>query len=172
MGRGFCLVFQHRGLLVPQKRHEQEFAPFLFLAALSKSGDHKMKADNKITSGFTLVKAVIAAVVLILSLTALTVSFVQSRRSAAITDNMLNTVHAARAEMETLISYSYYAPELNAGIHGFTNGVYTGSYTISNNTTDKVKDIVVTVMRVNPRGKTTPTSIMSLAGSMSSELHQ
>ena len=30
-GRGFCFVFQHRGLLVPQKRHEQEFVPFLFL---------------------------------------------------------------------------------------------------------------------------------------------
>ena len=169
MGRGFCLVFQHRGLLVPQKRHEQEFAPFLFLAALSKSGDHKMKADNKITSGFTLVKAVIAAVVLILSLTALTVSFIHFRRSSAIAVNMLNAVHVASGQMETLISYSYYAPELNVGTHGFTNGVYTGSYTISNNTTDRVKDIVVTVMRVNPRGKI--TSIMSLAGSMSSELH-
>ena len=30
-GRGFCFVFLDRDLAVPQVRHEQEFAPFLFL---------------------------------------------------------------------------------------------------------------------------------------------
>ena len=129
-----------------------------------------MKADHKIMSGFTRVKAVIAAVLLILSLTALTVSFFHAKRSAGDAVNMLNAVHAARGQMETLLTYSYYASELNVGTHGFTNGAYTGSYTVSSNMTARVKDIVVTVMRVNPRGKTTP--IMSLAGSMSSELHQ
>jgi len=133
-----------------------------------------MKADNKnITTGFirpqagfTLVEVVIAMALLILSLAAFTVSFVQSRRSAAISDNRLDAIHTARDKMETLGSYLYTASELSAGTHNFSNGYYT----VSNNTSARVKDIMVTINWVNPLGKMTST--MSLAGSVSSELHQ
>jgi len=127
----------------------------------------KMKTDNKnITMGFTLVEVVVAMALLILSLAAFAVSFVQSRRSVAISDNRLDAIHTARDKMETLGSYLYTASELNAGTHNFSNGYYT----ISNNTSARVKDIVVTINWINPLGKITST--VSLAGSVSSELHQ
>jgi|GEM_PF-1391222 len=117
-------------------------------------------------TGFTLVEVVVAAALLILSLAAFTVSFVQSRRSAAISDNRLEAIHTARDKMETLGSYLYTASELSAGTHNFSNGFYT----VSNNTSARVKDIAVTILWVNPMGKITST--VSLAGSVSSELHQ
>jgi len=118
--------------------------------------------------GFTLVEVVIAAALLILSLAAFTVSFVQSRRSAAIADNRLDAIHIARGQMESICSSNY--DRLIVGTRGFSNGIYTGVYTISSNTTWKVKDIVVTINLVNPLGKATST--VSLASSVSSELHQ
>ena len=123
-------------------------------------------AADRRAAGFTLVEVVIAMALLILSLSAFAVSFVQSRRSAAIADNRLDAIHTARDKMETLGSYLYTAPELSAGPHNFLNGFYT----ISNNTAARVKDIVVTINWVNPLGKVTST--VSLAGSVSSELHQ
>ena len=125
-----------------------------------------MKEDKNITTGFTLVEVVVAAALLILSLAAFTVSFVQSRRSVAIADNRLDAIHTARDKVETLGSYLYTASELSAGTHNFSNGLYT----VSNNTAARVKDIVVTIRWVNPMGKITST--VSLANSVSSELHQ
>jgi len=130
-----------------------------------------MKPDNTMelippTPGFTLVEVLVAAALLILSLAAFTVSFVQSRRSVAISDNRLDAIHTARDKMETLGSYPYAASELSAGTHNFSNGFYM----VSNNTSARVKDIVVTINWINPLGKITST--VSLAGSVSSELHQ
>ena len=116
--------------------------------------------------GFTLVEVVIAMALLVLSLAAFTVSFVQSRRSAAIADNRLDAIHTARDKMETISSYFYGSTGLNIGTKYFSNGFYT----VSNNTAKKVKDVVVTIRWVNPLGKI--TSAVSLAGSVSSELHQ
>jgi type II secretory pathway pseudopilin PulG len=119
-------------------------------------------------AGLTLVEVVIAAALLILSLAAFTTSFVQSRRSAAIADNRLEAIHVARQQMETICSSNYTA--LSVGTCVFSSGVYTGSYTVSSNTTARVKDIVVTINWVNPLGKATST--VSLASSVSAELHQ
>jgi len=119
-------------------------------------------------AGFTLVEVVIAMALLIFSLSAFAVSFVQSRRSVAIADNRLEAIHIARGQMEAICSSNYTA--LSVGTRGFSSGVYTGSYTVSSNTAAKVKDIVVTINWVNPLGKITST--VSLAGSVSSELHQ
>lgn len=129
-----------------------------------------MKAENKnIITGFTLVEVVVAAALLILSLTAFTASFVQSRRSAAIADNRLGAIHAARDKMETICSSNYSAIGLSTGTP-FSSGAYKGIYTVSNNASARVKDIVVTINWVNPLGKVTST--VSLAGSVSSNLHQ
>ena len=133
-----------------------------------------MKADTKNmiagfippSAGFTLVEVVIASALLVLSLAAFIVSFVQSGRSAAISDNRLDAIHTARAKMETIGSYSYTASELSAGPHNFSNGFYT----VSNNTTARVKDIVVVTWWINPMNSV--SSAVSLAGSISSELHR
>lgn len=119
-------------------------------------------------AGFTLVEAVVAAALLILALSAFVVSFVQSKRSAAIADNNLEAIHIARQQMETLCSSNYSG--LIIGPHSFTNGIYTGTYTVTSNTVARVKDIALTVKWVNAAGKITST--VSLAGSLSSELHQ
>jgi len=117
-------------------------------------------------AGFTLVEVVVAMALLLLSLSAFVVSFVQSARSAAIADNRLEAIHIARDEMETINSYLYSATGLSIGTHSFSNGFYT----VSNNVSARVKDIVLTVRWINPAGKITST--VSLAGSISSNLHQ
>jgi prepilin-type N-terminal cleavage/methylation domain-containing protein len=134
---------------------------------------NKMKTDTNMIAGFippkagfTLVEVVIAMALLILSLAAFTVSFVQSRRSAAISDNRLDAIHTARDKMEVICSYLYSSTGLSIGTHNFTNGFYT----VSNNTSARVKDIVVTLRWINPPGKITST--VSLASSVSSNLHQ
>jgi len=116
--------------------------------------------------GLTLVEVVVASALLILSLTMFLVSFVQSGRSAAISDNRLNAIHTAREKMETLGSYSYTAAELSAGMHNFSNGYYTAS----NNAAANVKDIVVVTWWIHPLNGITST--VSLAGSISAELHK
>ena len=139
-------------------------------------GVDKMKADAKNRmpgfippmAGFTLVEVVIATALLILSLAAFTASFVQSRRSAAISDNKLDAIHAARGQMESICSSNYTA--LSVGTHSFSSGIYTGVYTISCNTVARVKDITVMINWINPPGRATST--VSLAGSVSPELHQ
>lgn len=117
-------------------------------------------------SGFTLVEVVVAMTLLLLALTTFVVSFVQSKRSAAIAENRLEAIHTARDKMETIASYLYTATGLSIGTHNFANGFYT----VSNNTIANVKDITLTVRWVNPVGKITST--VSLAGSVSSNLHQ
>ncbi len=121
-------------------------------------------------AGLTLVEVVIAMALLILSLAAFTVSFIQSRRSAVIADNRLDAIHTARDKMETLGSYLYTAPELSVVPNPHTFYFSNGYYTVSNNTSARVKDILVTINWVNPLGKVTST--VSLAGSVSSELHK
>ncbi|MDD5482273.1 MAG: hypothetical protein PHP98_01285 [Kiritimatiellae bacterium] len=125
-----------------------------------------MSKFNPSKVGFTLVEVAVAMALLLLGLTAFVVAFVQSRRSAAIAEHRLEAVHLARQQMEALCSSNYLA--LTNG--RFSSGVYTGFYTISNNTLAQVKDIYLTVQWVNPGGKI--TSAVSLAGSISEELHQ
>lgn len=127
------------------------------------------------TKGFTLVEVVIAMALLLLTLTAFVVSFVQSKRSAAIADNRLTAIHIARNQMETICSSNYIAIStgkfFSSGV--YTNDsrvVYTGSYAVIYNTTNRVKDIALTVKWVNVGGKI--TSAVSLASSISEELHQ
>jgi type II secretory pathway pseudopilin PulG len=117
-------------------------------------------------AGFTLIEVTVATMLLILALAVFVLSFVQSKRSAAISDNRLDAIHDARERMETLLTYSYGASALSIGTHNFSNGYYI----VSNNVAAGVKDITLTVRWVNPGGMT--TSPVSLAGSLSSELHQ
>jgi type II secretory pathway pseudopilin PulG len=116
--------------------------------------------------GFTLVEVVVAAALLILALSAFIASFVQAGRSAAIADNRLDAVHNARQQMETLISYPYNASALSIGTHTFSNGFYV----VTSNASAKVKDISVSIRCIHPVNGTIST--VTLAGSISSELHQ
>ena len=126
-------------------------------------------------AGFSLVEVIIAMALLVLSLATFTVSFVQARRSTAIADNRLNAIHVARQQMETLCSSNYGAINtgkfFSSGVYtGDSRVVYTGSYSVCNNTNKRVKDIALTVKWVNALGKITST--VSLASSISSNLHQ
>ena len=125
-------------------------------------------------AGFTIVEVVVATALLLITLSAFVAAFVQSRRSAAIADNRLEAIHIARRQMEIISSSNYDA--LTVGTRGFSSGIYTGSYTIISNritngsTIFNVKDIYVTTKWVNAAGKITST--VSLASSISEELHQ
>lgn len=130
----------------------------------SKSNDSRGRTPS--AAGFTLVEVVIAMALLLLALTAFVVSFVQSRRSAGIAENRLEALHNARNQMETIYNYPFSSTGLSLGTHNFANGFYT----VSNNVSARVKDVVLTVRWVNPAGKATST--ISLAGSISSNLHQ
>ena len=118
------------------------------------------------TKGFTLVEVMIATVLLILSLSVFIVSFVQSTRSGVIADNSLDAVHKARETMETLFASSYSSTGLTIGTHTIANGFYT----VSNNAISNVKDIMLTLKWINPGSSI--TSSVTLAGSISSELHK
>lgn len=134
-----------------------------------------MRSISGRKAGFTLVEVVVAMALLLLTLTAFVVSFVQSKRSAAIADNRLEAIHIARNQMETICSSNYIA--ISTG-NFFSGGVYTSdsrvvytvSYAVCCNAVAKVKDIALTVKWVNAVGKITST--VSLAGSISEELHQ
>lgn len=126
-------------------------------------------------AGFSLVEVIIAVALLVLSLAAFTVSFVQARRSAAIADNSLNAINVARQQMETVCSSNYSAIStgkyFSSGVYtGDSRVVYTGSYSVCYNTNKRVKDIALTVKWVNAFGKITST--VALASSISSNLHQ
>ena len=131
-----------------------------------------MKTRDSTSLGFTLVEVVIAAALLTLSLTALIVTLVQSRRSAALASNRLEAIHIARQEMEALCSSNYFAIVSRGGYTytGSFNTIYTGSNTVNNNPTNSVKDIVVTISWVNPLGKAIST--VSIAGSACPQLRQ
>lgn len=117
-------------------------------------------------SAMTLVEVAVSSALLLMAMAAFITAFVQSRRSAAIADINLKAVHTARQTMETLLSYPFNATQLNAGSHSTDSGYYT----VSNNAALSVKDITLVTRWINPLSG--GTSFFTLAGSMSSELHQ
>ena len=118
------------------------------------------------TRGFSLVEVIIATALLILSLAVFIVSFVQSTRSSVIADNSMDALHRARGTMEALCASSYTSTGLSVGTHTIANGFYI----VSNNAIANVKDITLTLNWINPGSSI--TSSVTLAGSISSELHQ
>lgn len=122
------------------------------------------------TRAFTLVEVVISTALLILALASFVGAFVAAKRSAVLSENRMEGVHNARQQMEQLLTYRYSDPLLNVGAH--TTGVAGVQYGVALVTSSQytVKNIVVTSTWINPLGNI--TSVVVLAGSISSELHQ
>ncbi|MFA5044028.1 MAG: type II secretion system protein [Kiritimatiellia bacterium] len=125
---------------------------------------------------FTLVEVVIATALLIVALALFLQSFVSAKRSAVMSDNRMEAIENARSNMEILVSSSFFSAPLSNGVHSFTgtvSGVPTNiSYSVAIVTQTPniiVKNIYLTNMWINPASRITST--VSLAGSISSELH-
>lgn len=149
---------------------------FIPPSACNSSADGHSTAGRK--AGFTLIEVVIAMALLIMSLALFLGTFISARRSAAIADKRLEAIHGARQVMETLLSgiYVFDFPPTN-GDRSLSDGYHTSSvagvsYTVVTVQTQGiiVQDIYLTNYWVNPGGKITST--VSLAGSVSSTLHQ
>lgn len=125
---------------------------------------------------FTLVEVVIATALLILALAVFLGTFVSAKRSAVISDNRMEAVENARSNMEILVSSAYLSTSLNVGAHSFAGTVSSVptniSYSVAIVTQTPgivVKNIYLTNRWINPGGGITST--VSMAGSVSSELH-
>lgn len=128
------------------------------------------------TLAFTVLEVVIASALLIMSLALFLNAFVQAKRSAVISDNRMEAIENARSNMEILVTSAYLSTSLSNGVHSFagtvssvpTNISYSVA-TVTQTLSIVVKNIYVTNRWVNPGGGITST--VSLAGSVSSELH-
>ena len=137
--------------------------------------NHK-QCGKTIRGAFTLVEVVVAAALMILALAMFMGTFVSSKRSAVIADNRMDAVQNARTVMETALSYKYDDPGLSNGLHWTTNATtpgVTSCYYVATVTQAPgnftVKNIYLTNTWVNPGNIITST--ISLAGSISYELH-
>ena len=142
-----------------------------------------MKLMNKYKQGgkmipcaFTLVEVVIATALLVMSLALFLGTFVSAKRSAVISDKRMEAIENARSNMEILVSSAYLSTSLSNGVHSFMGTVSTVptniSYSVATVTQTPsivVKNIYLTNRWINPGGGITST--VSLAGSVSSELH-
>jgi prepilin-type N-terminal cleavage/methylation domain-containing protein len=99
--------------------------------------------------GFTLVESVMAVIILGMALGACILSFSMAMQVVNTAGNQQGAMHVARGQMETLRTYSLTnASTLNAGTYAFTNGSFSGHYTISNVDT-WTKNITVNVPYLN-----------------------
>lgn len=131
----------------------------------------KHKQSGKISrGGFTLVEVVIATALLIMALALFLSSFVQSKRSVVMANNRIMAIQNARTVLEGLLPYTYGATQLNNGWHSTSvSGVSYVVATVTQTPSIVVKNIYVTNRWINPGSGITST--VSLAGSVSSELH-
>ena len=136
------------------------------------------KQGGKMSRGaFTLVEVAIATALLGMTLALFLGAFVQSKRSAVIANNRMAAIENARSNMENLVSSAYDDPAaLSTGAHpsaGTLSTVPTNiSYFVAIVTQSPsivVKNIYVTNRWINPGSGITST--VSLAGSVSQELH-
>ena len=120
-----------------------------------------------------MVEVVVATALLITALALFLGTFVSAKRSAVIADKRMEAVQDARTVLENALSYSYYVTQYwKDGLHSTSvSGVTYYVTTVTQQTPYIiVKNIYVTNRWVNPGSMITST--VSLAGSISSELHQ
>ena len=125
---------------------------------------------------FTLVEVVIATALLVMSLALFLGTFVQAKRSAVIANKRMEAIENARSNIEILVSSAYLSTSLSNGVHSFAGTVSSVptniSYSVAIVTQTPgivVKNIFLTNYWINPGSGITST--VSLAGSVSSELH-
>ena len=123
---------------------------------------------------FTLVEVVVSVALLIMALALFVGTFVSAKQSAVMTDNRLQALQNARTVMESALSHLYGDTQLSIGLNSVTNEMMPGVtsyYYVATFTQSPilVKNIYVTNQWTN--ATTRMTSTVSLAGSISFELH-
>ena len=123
-----------------------------------------------------MVEVVVATALLIMALALFLGTFVSAKRSAVIADYRMKAIENARSNMEVLVSSAYFSKALSNGVYPFTGTVSTVptniSYSVATVTQTPsivVKNIYLTNRWINPGSGI--TSIVTLVGSVSSELH-
>ena len=104
----------------------------------------------KAEDGFTLVESVMAVIILGMALGACILSFSMAMRIVNTAGNQQFAMHSARAELETLRTYSLTnsGSPLSSGTHVFTNGAFVGTFTVTNIDT-WTKNVAVNVFYTN-----------------------
>ena len=103
--------------------------------------------QRQAAAAFTLTEVVIAAALMLLSLSLLLSTFVSSRRSVAITQNYLTALKIAGSEAERLWTNSYGNISNGPAYATLTNTFieYRMSRAVTTNNPDTYKDIAITV---------------------------
>lgn len=120
-----------------------------------------MKFGSK--SGLTLPEAVIACLILGLTLSGMFTGFVMCQKTVVYSNNNLIAMHSARRLMEGLIVNSYNSSSLSLGTHSLTNSSYL--VTESNG----VKTINLTVWWIDPTRSV--SSSISLVSAVANAVH-
>jgi len=96
-----------------------------------------MKLGGK--DGLTMPEALIACLILGLTLSGMLTGFVMCQKTIAYANNGLTAMHRARGIMETLVNSKYDSSSLSSGTHSLANGYYVVTENAG------VKDLALTV---------------------------
>ncbi len=129
------------------------------------SRSHRRGSRNR--GGFTLIEVVVASAIMMLVFAAMLGIVSYARRTASLTENRLACLHIARQTMEHLIAQSYTATDNAVGTTQLPNS--RGSYTITQDSDGKTKNITVVINWVEPTGG---QQSVSLTTSLSKSLHK
>ena len=85
----------------------------------------------KANDGFTLVEAVVSALIFGIGLGACILSFSMGMRTVNTAGNQMVALHTARDVMESLRTNGFNSTALSAGSHTFSNAYFTVPYTVT-----------------------------------------
>ncbi|OGV57680.1 MAG: hypothetical protein A2283_03075 [Lentisphaerae bacterium RIFOXYA12_FULL_48_11] len=120
-----------------------------------------MKFGNK--NGLTLPEAVIASLILGLTLSGMFTGFVMCQKTVMFSNNNLIAMHSARRLMESLVANSYSSSSLSLGTHNLTNSSYVVTESAG------VKTVNLTVWWIDPTRSV--SSSVSLVSSVANAVH-
>jgi len=120
-----------------------------------------MKLGSK--KGLTLPEALVACLILGLTLSGMFTGFVMCQKTVIFSNNNLIAMHSARRFMESLVDNSYNSSSLSLGIHNLTNSLYVVTEDSG------VKTINLTVWWIDPTRSV--SSSVSLVSSVANAVH-
>jgi len=120
---------------------------------IEKGGHMGLDRIRHVQAGFTLAEIVIAAGLMVLTITLFLNAFVQAQKSATLANERIKGVHFARLNMETLLTNVYTSTALNIAnkpnwvtnysiAQGITSS-YVCSYTVTTSTYSTAKIIIL-----------------------------
>ena len=117
---------------------------------------HNNTSNNKekIENGFTLIEVLIVILIFSIGMLGLSAMQFSAARGNSGAHKLTEATAAASAQLESLLSANYSDPILNPGTYSVNNGPYSISYTITEATSNKVKNIALTVTRLDNVNRT------------------